>query len=570
MGFRVGIILIRVVSAIVVFVQAEYRNDTSGQCVQMTEVIENITKMLDASNFGCICQEGKSVLGSSECVDNLKSMPQYKKLTLITIGRTCASRELREAFSKINLRQASSVLVSIGGHCVQTFLDEWVVFTDHVSRDIIEKHTKRIINIAFVTYKSHGCNEVQSVIWSNLQPTLVQSTWPLQSLDDLFPAKKFGLNGVQLRVAVMEWCPYLIKSSDAGCESYSGSYMDVLEMMATSMNFSFTCVEPPDGEWGVRHPNGSWSGLAGLMQRREGDMVATAFTETFLRSQVMDFTSLCVFSDYKAFSYKKPSSRRANLAAFILPFDRIVWLCGVIVVLLVHLVPARVEYSPLHSGARWSRWLLFNSGNLTACLAVSNLNTPFTTFADLTQQNEYQMGMIGGSVTESLFGEGELEPYRTIGRSNYAAEVTDPSVLSRDVAAHLKRVSGGGYIYIGYLFIESAFEDCSVTTQHSNEQYPLRYKFAFQKNSALKSSADKVVQRLHENGIFAKLKMKYNLQKKWACPSNIAPEAKQLDLEYFTGIAFMIASLLLAATLVLLLEKCCFSDEEPSKQSMIK
>ncbi|ELU02074.1 hypothetical protein CAPTEDRAFT_190752, partial [Capitella teleta] len=117
----------------------------------------------------------KSVLGSSECVDNLKSMPQYKKLTLITIGRTCASRELREAFSKINLRQASSVLVSIGGHCVQTFLDE-----------------------------SYGCNEVQSVIWSNLQPTLVQSTWPLQSLDDLFPAKKFGLNGVQLRVAMME------------------------------------------------------------------------------------------------------------------------------------------------------------------------------------------------------------------------------------------------------------------------------------------------------------------------------------------------------------------------------
>lgn len=121
-----------------------------------------------------------------------------------------------------------------------------------------------------------------------------------------------------------------------------------------SFSCSFTCVEPPDGEWGVRHPNGSWSGLAGLMQRRvqytaafnsltsvlffyiqEADMVATAFTETFLRSQVMDFTSLCVFSDYKAFSYKKPSSRRANLAAFILPFDRIVWLCGVIVVCFV-------------------------------------------------------------------------------------------------------------------------------------------------------------------------------------------------------------------------------------------
>ncbi|ELT88935.1 hypothetical protein CAPTEDRAFT_207328, partial [Capitella teleta] len=210
------------------------------------------------------------------------------------------------------------------------------------------------------------------------------------------------------------------------------------------------------------------------MRNVEADMVATAFTETFLRSQVMDFTSLCVFSDYKAFSYKKPSFRRANLAAFILPFDRIVWLCGVIVVCFVSCLfcwngnrdsifksklescwftigAALQQGSPLSPGSCSGRVLAASlwctmvtlaavySGNLTACLAVSNLNTPFTTFADLTQQNEYQMGMIGGSVNESLFGEGELEPYRTIGRRIYAAEATDPSVLSRDVAAHLKR-----------------------------------------------------------------------------------------------------------------------------------
>lgn len=189
-------------------------------------------------------------------------------------------------------------------------------------------------------------------------------------------------------------------------------------------------------------------------------MVATAFTETFLRSQVMDFTSLCVFSDYKAFSYKKPSSRRANLAAFILPFDRIVWLCGVIVVCFVSclfcwngnrdpIFKSKLEScwftigaalqqgrsawaiqkppnaytcipgSPRPPGSCSGRVLAASlwctmvtlaavySGNLTACLAVSNLNTPFTTFADLTQQNEYQMGMIGGSVTESLFGVGK-------------------------------------------------------------------------------------------------------------------------------------------------------------------
>ncbi|ELU03868.1 hypothetical protein CAPTEDRAFT_221698 [Capitella teleta] len=138
------------------------------------------------------CYDAEPV-GSSEFVDNINPRPLYRKLTLSTIEPTCSTVEIQEV---------NSFDEEMGQHGYFTFLYQWVIITDHVSRDIIEMHTKRIINIAFVTHKSQGCNEVQSVIWSNLQPTLVQSKWPLQSLDDLFPAKKFGLNGVQLVVAV--------------------------------------------------------------------------------------------------------------------------------------------------------------------------------------------------------------------------------------------------------------------------------------------------------------------------------------------------------------------------------
>ena len=38
------------------------------------------------------------------------------------------------------------------------------------------------------------------------------------------------------------------------------------------MNFTYTLIKPPDGQWGAIQPDGSWSGLVGMLIRQEIDM----------------------------------------------------------------------------------------------------------------------------------------------------------------------------------------------------------------------------------------------------------------------------------------------------------
>jgi hypothetical protein len=43
------------------------------------------------------------------------------------------------------------------------------------------------------------------------------------------------------------------------------------------------------------------------------------------------------------------------------------------------------------------------SGNLTASLAVTKLNIPYKTFADLAQQNVFKLGILGGTSDVEFF-----------------------------------------------------------------------------------------------------------------------------------------------------------------------
>ena len=38
------------------------------------------------------------------------------------------------------------------------------------------------------------------------------------------------------------------------------------------MNFTYVLTSPPDGEWGGKMADGTWSGMVGMLERREIDM----------------------------------------------------------------------------------------------------------------------------------------------------------------------------------------------------------------------------------------------------------------------------------------------------------
>ena len=38
------------------------------------------------------------------------------------------------------------------------------------------------------------------------------------------------------------------------------------------MNFTYTVTEPPDGQWGAIRPDGTWTGMVGMLQEEKVDL----------------------------------------------------------------------------------------------------------------------------------------------------------------------------------------------------------------------------------------------------------------------------------------------------------
>ena len=59
------------------------------------------------------------------------------------------------------------------------------------------------------------------------------------------------------------------------------------------MNFTYTFEKPPDGEWGSKFPNNSWSGLVGMLINKEIDIGIPKF-----HSNKKAIYTNCIFFSY--------------------------------------------------------------------------------------------------------------------------------------------------------------------------------------------------------------------------------------------------------------------------------
>ena len=67
--------------------------------------------------------------------------------------------------------------------------------------------------------------------------------------------------------------PYigLTKSNEGAIHLDNGMFVDVFKELSRLLNFSYTVIEPPDGQWGAMKPDGKWSGMVGQLERKEVD-----------------------------------------------------------------------------------------------------------------------------------------------------------------------------------------------------------------------------------------------------------------------------------------------------------
>ena len=75
--------------------------------------------------------------------------------------------------------------------------------------------------------------------------------------------------------------PYTISldlNANTGEYEVTGSFPDILNSLATTMNFTYTIGPPPDNKWGGQQPDGSWNGMMNQVVQEKIDF-GKSFTQ---------------------------------------------------------------------------------------------------------------------------------------------------------------------------------------------------------------------------------------------------------------------------------------------------
>ena len=89
------------------------------------------------------------------------------------------------------------------------------------------------------------------------------------------------------------------------------------------MNFTYTVIKPPDGQYGGIQSDGTMSGMIGLLANQDIDIAPAPFSVTKSRSTVMTFAS-SITEVYFTLFIKNPAEN-FNVMAYVEPMHWLAW-----------------------------------------------------------------------------------------------------------------------------------------------------------------------------------------------------------------------------------------------------
>ncbi|XP_047736185.1 glutamate receptor ionotropic, delta-1-like [Hyalella azteca] len=143
-----------------------------------------------------------------------------------------------------------------------------------------------------------------------------------------------NMGGRTFLASVVDNFPFFkIRRDDTkGSETGSGIDYSIAETIAKFLNITIRIVTPVDGQWGRRLPNGSWTGMIGMVERREAHFAIDQITITGERETAVDFSR---FYYCESMSIVSRAPVAANQALAVLsPFTSAVWLLLLVFFLL--------------------------------------------------------------------------------------------------------------------------------------------------------------------------------------------------------------------------------------------
>nr|XP_053630900.1 glutamate [NMDA] receptor subunit 1-like [Cherax quadricarinatus] len=116
----------------------------------------------------------------------------------------------------------------------------------------------------------------------------------------------------------------------------AGTMISLMRLMAAKLNYCVEFVVPNDVQFGDRLPNGSWSGLMGLLHRREVNMSGVIVGYNVKRTPIIDY-STPLYIDSSKIIYKRPVFP-PDITGFVKPYTSTMWLLLALTILLVFFI----------------------------------------------------------------------------------------------------------------------------------------------------------------------------------------------------------------------------------------
>ncbi|XP_076346661.1 glutamate receptor ionotropic, delta-2-like [Tachypleus tridentatus] len=134
-----------------------------------------------------------------------------------------------------------------------------------------------------------------------------------------------NFKGRTLKVGCVHVFPFFMLDVKEGkVEGTGGIEFHLLKTMAQYLNFKFELVTPADRHWGSKMSNGTWTGMIGLVHRKEADFAMSEISRTFEREEAVEYTDPHML-DPVLFLTRSPGEKPR---AFVIlrPFTVQIWL----------------------------------------------------------------------------------------------------------------------------------------------------------------------------------------------------------------------------------------------------
>ncbi|XP_041351117.1 glutamate receptor ionotropic, kainate 4-like [Gigantopelta aegis] len=343
-----------------------------------------------------------------------------------------------------------------------------------------------------------------------------------------------------------------------GTVSYEGYGVDILNVMAKYLNFTYVITQPEDMQWGLL-VNGTWNGIVGILVRREADLQISSLTVHEDRAMVLHFLQPPVHTQVVDVLYKRLDLYEDNLFTYIRQFKPMVFLCigvsaAVFCLLFVisecsseHstesartsgscrrilLLLDRVAWFTVASAAQrsvsiktrttsgnilvasWSLFLIVMTAaytaNLVAELTSKKPRVPFRTLGELVDNNEFTFGLTSSSINKLIFEKtkhGDIKRAWTVIQRRAS---TDQNVLHDSDEYHLRRALSEKYAWITSRKVGRlrGKGNCSLVFMNSPFNWQ-HLAFAVPVGSSYINEFEKTLSILNDNGVLVRLRKKW-------------------------------------------------------------